>query len=160
MRQPPNRVSSPRPFSRTPSGNTRESPSCRRISSGQTPRRSSTLLPFPATSRAGPLPAHDYPYQCSQLYENIFNVPFAASIALTHSIEIHGEVIPRLSKVNSSGVAWSVTVEKSLLRHRFAFYAGNYRQTTVDRYIQAVPYGFPPKNVYIGFNLLRAWNLK
>ncbi len=77
---------------------------------------------------------------CSGLYEKVFNVPVAASIAITHSIEIHGEVIPRLSKVNSNGVGWSVSVEKSLLRHRFAFWAGNQRQTTVDRYVQAVPY--------------------
>jgi hypothetical protein len=99
-------------------------------------------------------------YRCSGLYENVFNVPIAASIAITHSITIHGEVIPRLSKVNSNGVGWSVTVEKALLRHRFAFFAGNQRQTTVDEYIQAVPIGRSPSNVYIGFNLTRAWNLK
>lgn len=100
------------------------------------------------------------PYRCSGLYENVFNVPVAASIAITHSITIHGEVIPALSKVNSRGVGWSVSVEKSLLRHRFAFYAGNQRQTTVDRYVQAVPDGGRPKDVFIGFNLYRAWNLK
>jgi len=100
------------------------------------------------------------PYRCSGLYENVFNVPIAASIAITHSITIHGEVIPRLSKVNSNGVGWSVSVEKSLLRHRFAFFAGNQRQTTVDEYMQAVPLGRSPSNVYIGFNLTRAWDLK
>jgi hypothetical protein len=100
------------------------------------------------------------PYRCSGLYENIFNVPVAASIAITHSITVHGEVIPALSKVNSRGVGWSVSVEKSLLRHRFAFYAGNQRQTTVDRYVQAVPDFGHPKDVFIGFNLFRAWNLK
>ena len=76
-------------------------------------------------------------FVCSGLYENIFNVPVGLSIALTHSITVHGEVYPRLSKVNSSGVGWSVTVEKSLLRHRFAFFAGNQRQTTVDQYTQS-----------------------
>ncbi len=100
------------------------------------------------------------PYRCSGLYENVFNVPIAASIAITHSITIHGEVIPSLSKVNSNGVGWSVTVEKSLLRHRFAFFAGNQRQTTVDEYIQAVPNGRSPSNIYLGFNLFRAWMLK
>ena len=122
-----------------------------------------TLLspsPVPGDQSCRPSGVQDFPYQCSGLYENVVNVPFAASIAVTHSIEIHGEVIPRLSKVNSNGVGWSVSVEKSLLRHRFAFYAGNQRQTTVDRYIQAVPNGYPPKNVYIGFNLYRAWNFK
>jgi hypothetical protein len=94
---------------------------------------------------------------CSGLYENVFNVPVGVSVALTHSITIHGEVYPRLSEVNSNGVGWSVTVEKSLLRHRFAFFAGNQRQTTVDQYTQAVPFRRDPGNVYIGFNLYRAW---
>jgi len=100
------------------------------------------------------------PWRCSGYYKNVFNVPIAASIAITHSITIHGEVIPRLSKVNSNGVGWSVTVEKSLLRHRFAFFAGNQRQTTVDEYVQAVPIGRAPGNIYLGFNLFRAWNFK
>jgi hypothetical protein len=105
-------------------------------------------------------------YVCSGLYENIFNVPFAASVALTHSITVHGEVYPRLSKVNSSGVGWAVTVEKSLLRHRFAFFAGNMRPTTVDQYAGGLPFvpfplpgRSPAGNVYIGFNLYRAWKL-
>lgn len=100
------------------------------------------------------------PYRCSGLHKDVFNVPIAASIALTHSITIHGEVYPRLSKVNSNGVGWGVTVEKSLLRHRFAFFAGNQRQTTVDEYAQAVPMGQSPNNIYLGFNLFRAWNFK
>ncbi len=79
------------------------------------------------------------PYRCSGLYENVVNIPVGASIAITHSITVHGEVIPALSKVHSKGVGWSVSVEKSLLRHRFAFYAGNVRQTTVDGYVQAAP---------------------
>lgn len=98
-------------------------------------------------------------FNCSGLYENIFNVPVGLSIAITHSITIHGEVTPARSKVNSSGVGWGVTVEKSLLRHRFAFWAGNQRQTTVDQYTGSVPFGRSPSNVYIGFNLFRAWKL-
>ncbi len=98
-------------------------------------------------------------FVCSGLYENVFNVPVGLSIALTHSITVHGEVYPRLSDVNSSGVGWSVTVEKSLLRHRFAFFAGNQRQTTVDQYTQSVLFQRDPGNVYIGFNLYRAWKL-
>ena len=104
-------------------------------------------------------------YQCSGLYENIWNVPVAASVALTHSITLHGEVYPRLSKVNSSGVGWAATVEKSLLRHRFAFFVGNMRPTTVDQYTAGLPYDPfpidrpPGSNVYIGFNLYRAWKL-
>ena len=111
---------------------------------------------------ANPPPATPAPpdFVCSGLYENVFNVPVAASIAITHSITVHGEVIPRLSKVNSNGVGWSVTVEKSLLRHRFAFFAGNQRATTVDKYTGAIPLGRASGDVYIGFNLFRAWKLK
>jgi hypothetical protein len=98
-------------------------------------------------------------YNCSGAYGSLFNVPVGLSIALTHSITVHGEVIPRLSKVNSNGVGWSVTVEKSLLRHRFAFFAGNQRHTTVDQYTGSVPSTQPAGNVYIGFNLYRAWKL-
>ncbi len=87
-------------------------------------------------------------------------MPVGASIAITHSITVHGEVYPRLSKVDSGGVGWAVTVEKSLLRHRFAFFAGNVKGTTADQYTIAVPYAQPAKNVYIGFNLYRAWKFK
>jgi hypothetical protein len=110
-------------------------------------------LPIVPTPPEGPL------FNCSGFYEDIFNVPVGLSIAITHSITVHGEVTPRLSKVNSSGVAWNVSVEKSLLRHRFAFVAGNQRQTTVDQYTGGVPLGRSPGNVYIGFNLYRAWKL-
>ena len=116
--------------------------------------------PIPGDQSCQLVPDQFNPYRCSGLYENVFNVPIAASIAITHSITIHGEVIPSLSKVNASGVGWSVTVEKSLLRHRFAFFAGNQRQTTVDEYVQAVPAGRSAKNIYLGFNLFRAWNFK
>ena len=127
-------------------------------------------LPNDQSCRPNPVTDPNVPpeYICSGLYENIFNVPFAASIAITHSISVHGEVYPRLSKVNSSGVGWAVTVEKSLLRHRFAFFAGNMRPTTVDQYTAGLPFQQvfpgtprpPASNVYIGFNLYRAWKLK
>ncbi|HTR04763.1 MAG TPA: DUF5777 family beta-barrel protein [Thermoanaerobaculia bacterium] len=116
--------------------------------------------PIPGDQSCVFVPDQFNPYRCSGYYKNVFNVPIAASIAITHSITVHGEVIPRLSKVNSNGVGWSVTVEKSLLRHRFAFFAGNQRQTTVDEYMQAVPLGRSASNIYLGFNLFRAWNFK
>jgi Membrane bound beta barrel domain (DUF5777) len=116
--------------------------------------------PLPNDQSCQPLPDSPNLYRCSGHYESVFNVPVAASIAVTHSIAVHGEVVPRLSKANSTGVGWSVSVEKALLRHRFAFFAGNQRQTTVDEYIQAVPFGRSPSNVYIGFNLFRAWNFR
>lgn len=98
-------------------------------------------------------------FVCTGLYENVFNVPVGASIAVTHSITVHGEATPRLSRLNANGVGWAVSVEKSLLRHRFAFFVGNQRSTTVDQYAGAIPLGRSPSNIYIGFNLYRAWKL-
>ena len=100
-------------------------------------------------------------FTCHGIYPNTFNVPVGVSAAITHSITVHGEVTPRLGKANASGVGWCATVEKSLLRHRFAFFVGNQRNTTVDQYTVGVPAGIAirPKDVYIGFNLYRAWKL-
>lgn len=101
-------------------------------------------------------------FTCHGIYANTFNVPVGLSVAITHSITIHGEVTPRLGKANASGVGWSATVEKSLLRHRFAFFVGNQRKTTVDQYSVGVARGdfIQPKDIYIGFNLYRAWKMK
>lgn len=100
-------------------------------------------------------------YNCSGLYEDLFNVPFAASIALTRSITVHGEVTPSLGKANSQGVAWIVSVEKTLLRHRFAFTAGNQRRTTIDQDVFGIPLsGNRPKDIFLGFNIVRQWKLK
>lgn len=122
------------------------------------------------------------------VYRNIFNVPVAASIALTHSITIHGEVIPNYPRdvqltqtlcstpnpenpvpvcqpSNSSlqrispGIGWSVSIEKTLLRHRFSFTAGNLNETTVDQQLASLFNG-KPKNIYLGFNIVRQWKLK
>jgi hypothetical protein len=100
-------------------------------------------------------------YNCSGLYEDLFNVPFAASIAITRTITVHGEVTPSLGKANSQGVAWIVSVEKTLLRHRFAFTAGNQRRTTVDQYATGIPLvANRPKDIFLGFNIMRQWKLK
>jgi hypothetical protein len=100
-------------------------------------------------------------YSCSGLYEDLFNVPFAASIAITRSITVHGEVTPSLGKANSQGVAWIVSVEKTLLRHRFAFTAGNQRRTTVDQYAMGIPLtANRPKDIFLGFNIMRQWKMK
>jgi hypothetical protein len=100
-------------------------------------------------------------YACSGLYEDMFNVPFAASIAVTRSITVHGEVTPSLGKANSQGVAWIVSVEKTLLRHRFAFTAGNQRRTTVDQYAMGIPeLANRPKDIFLGFNIMRQWKIK
>ena len=100
-------------------------------------------------------------YRCSGLYENLWNVPFAASIAITRSITVHGEVTPSLGKANSQGVAWIVSVEKTLLRHRFSFTAGNQRRTTVDQDSFGIPLtANRPKDIFLGFNIMRQWKLK
>jgi hypothetical protein len=105
---------------------------------------------------------------CSGLYRDVFNIPVGVSIALTRSITVHGEVSPRLGRYDSSGVAWIASVEKSLLRHRFSFTAGNQRQTTVDQYAGGLPWASQytsekvngVKGVYLGFNLIRQWKVK
>jgi hypothetical protein len=129
-------------------------------------------IPDPAYSVVRPEP----------FYANVVNVPVAVSVALTHSITVHGEVVPSYSRTDgvtrfdcgpadhpfaacptvsekiSPGVGWIVSVEKTLLRHRFAFTAGNMRETTVDQYLLPSAGGFP-KNVYLGFYLSRQWPL-
>jgi hypothetical protein len=99
-------------------------------------------------------------FLCSGTYDDIFNVPVGLTVSLTRTITLHGEVTPRLSKVNSKGVGWAVSLEKSLLRHRWAFVAGNQRRTTVDQYTESVPFNARAKDIYLGFNIIRNWKLK
>lgn len=104
---------------------------------------------------------------CSGLYRNVFDVPIAVSVAVTHSITLHGEVTPRLGRYDSPGVGWVASIEKSLLRHRFCFTAGNQRQTTVDQYATGLSWGSQytsekvngVKGVYLGFNISRQWKV-
>ncbi len=90
--------------------------------------------------------------------KDVFNVPAALSVAVTRSINVQGEVVPR--RADSPGVGWIVAIEKTVLRHRFAFTAGNLRTTTVDQYIAPDFGDLMPKNIYLGFNLVRQWKLK
>jgi hypothetical protein len=92
------------------------------------------------------------------VHENIFNVPVAAAIAVTHSINVQGEVVPRLSRAASGGVGWIVAVEKTVLRHRFSFTCGNIRPTTVDQSIGPDFLG-RPREYFLGFNIVRQWKL-
>lgn len=91
------------------------------------------------------------------LARDVFNVPVAISVAMTSSINVQGEYVPRH---DSPGAAWIVAVEKTVLRHRFAFTAGNLRPTTVDQYVTYDFAGLPTRNIYLGFNLTRQWKLK
>ena len=134
-----------------------------------------TGQPFPyAVAKSNGTTA--YTVSPAPFYANVFNVPLAVSVALTHSITVHGEVIPSysftagvnhydcggpcptVSEKVSPGVAWIVSVEKTLLRHRFAFTAGNMKETTVDQYLMPYGNGFP-RNIYLGFTLSRQWPL-
>jgi hypothetical protein len=94
----------------------------------------------------------------TSVHENIFNVPAAVAIAVTRSINIQGEVVPRLSRAASGGVGWIVAVEKTVLRHRFSLTCGNIRPTTVDQYIGPDFLG-RPRDYFLGFNLVRQWKL-
>lgn len=108
-------------------------------------------------------------------YANVFNVPLAASVAVTTSITVHGEVVPSYGRTvlvtqagcepcssvpthDSPGVGWVVSVEKTLVRHRFAFMAGNMRETTADQFLLPNFRG-NPKNIYLGFYLTRQWGI-
>lgn len=95
----------------------------------------------------------------NSVHENIFNVPVAVAIAVTRSINVQGEVVPRLARAASGGVGWIVAIEKTVLRHRFSFTCGNIRPTTVDQYVGPDFLG-RPRDYYLGFNIVRQWKLK
>jgi hypothetical protein len=95
----------------------------------------------------------------SPLRKNILNVPFAASIAVTRSVNVQAEVVPaRARAAPSGGVGWILAIEKTVLRHRFSFTVGNLRPTTVDQYIGA-DFSGRPGDYFIGFNIIRQWKL-
>ena len=104
---------------------------------------------------------------CTGLYRHVFDIPVGVSVALTRSITVHGEIMPRLGRYDAPGVAWVASIEKSLLRHRFCFTAGNQRQTTVDQYATGLPWASQytsekvngVKGVYLGFNIARQWKV-
>ena len=89
--------------------------------------------------------------------DNVFNVLFAASASITRTVNIQAEMVPRHAQ--SPGTGWIVAVEKTLLRHRFSFTAGNMKATTVDQYIAPDFQGLPVSNIYLGFNIIRQWKL-
>ncbi len=99
-------------------------------------------------------------------YTDVFNVPFAVSVGVTRTVNVHGEVVPRVGDAGARGTGWIASVEKTVLRHRFAFTIGNLRATTVDQYIgsdfraaAALP-AFRSQDYFLGFNITRLWNLK
>ena len=100
-----------------------------------------------------------YAVQQNSIHRDIFNVPVAVSIAVTRSINVQGEVVPQSGIGGSPATGWIASVEKTVLRHRFAFTIGNIRPTTVDQYI-APDFLGRPGDYYFGFNIVRLWKLK
>jgi hypothetical protein len=92
--------------------------------------------------------------------EDVFNVPAAVAVGITRSINLQGEVIVRRVRYGSPGVGWIAAIEKTVLRHRFAFTVGNVRTTTVDQYTAPDFFAQEVEDTFIGFNLVRQWKLK
>ena len=55
---------------------------------------------------------------------------------------------------------WSVSIEKQVFNHRFALWMGNSQASTVDQYVGGDDSGgVTDRNMKIGFNLIRAFDL-
>jgi hypothetical protein len=117
------------------------------------PRIRVTIIPTYVSRTAGT------PF-VSRPEEDVFNVFGALAVSLSRTVNLQGEVIPRRGRFGSPGVGWLAAIEKTVLRHRFAFTVGNVRNTTVDQYIASDFNGLSPREYYIGFNLARSWKLK
>lgn len=94
-------------------------------------------------------------------FRDVFNVPMAIAIAVTRSVNVQGEFVPKNRDYEESTFGWIVALEKTVLRHRFAFTFGNLRATTVDHYAASDSGGRLSRgDVYLGFNIVRQWKLK
>jgi hypothetical protein len=103
------------------------------------------------------------------LFRDVFNVPVALSVAITRTVNLHGEVYPKNRDFTEdpklpgrqTHIGWIASIEKTVLRHRFAFTVGNMRGTAVDQYTGSDIGGVGvPHDVFLGFNLVRQWKLK
>jgi hypothetical protein len=96
----------------------------------------------------------------TQFQKDVFNVPIILQIKITKSIAVIGEFVPKKNVVPESVAQWSFAIEKQLFNHKFAVWMGNSQATTVDQYIGG-DYGgaVTDRNMRIGFNLARAWDL-
>jgi hypothetical protein len=100
------------------------------------------------------------------LFHDVFNVPVALSIAITRTVNAQGEFYPKNQDFTErpgrrTRAGWVVAIEKTVLRHRFAWTVGNLRATSVDQYTASDFQGVGvPRDVFIGFNLVRQWKLK
>jgi hypothetical protein len=120
------------------------------------PRVSVTIVPtYVSETSAAPF------LKPQPFYDDLINVPAGVSAALGKGWNVHGEVYPGLSDGDSPFTGWIASIEKTVLRHRFSVTCGNMRSTTVDQYVAP---GFSgtgrASDLYLGFNLVRSWNLK
>jgi len=96
----------------------------------------------------------------TQFQKDVFNVPVVLQVKVTKSIAVIGEFVPKKSFLPDSVAQWTVAVEKQIFHHRFAVWIGNTQATTVDQYVGGdYAGGITDKNMKIGFNLSRAWDL-
>ncbi len=98
--------------------------------------------------------------QNTQFQKDVFNVPLILQLKITKSIALIGEYVPTKNVVPDSVGQWSVAIEKQVFNHRFALWMGNSQASTVDQYVGGdYSGGVTDRNVKIGFNLIRAWDL-
>ena len=96
----------------------------------------------------------------TQFQTDVFNVPVVLQLKITKSIAVIGEFVPKKNFLPDSVAQWTVAIEKQIFHHRFAVWMGNTQATTVDQYIGGdYSGGITDKNMKIGFNLSRAWDL-
>ncbi len=96
----------------------------------------------------------------TQFQRSVWNVPLVLQARVTKSIAVMGEYVPRKNYLPESVAQWSVAIEKQIFHHRFAVWLGNTQATTVDQYIGGdYAGGITDRNMKIGFNLSRAWDL-
>lgn len=98
--------------------------------------------------------------QNTQFQRNVFNVPVILQLRITKSIALMGEYVPKKNVVPDSVGQWSVALEKQVFNHRFALWMGNSQASTMDQYIGGdYGGGVTDRNMKIGFNLIRAFDL-
>ena len=91
---------------------------------------------------------------------DVWNVPVIVQIKITKTIALMGEYVPKKNVVPGSVGQWSASIEKQLYNHHFALWMGNSQATTVDQVIGGDYLGgVTDRNVKIGFNLMRAFDL-
>ncbi len=127
------------------------------------PRESSAfgqvLLSYTIANRVTVAAAPSYTKN-TQFQTDVFNVPVVLQLKITKSISLIAEFVPKKSFLPDSVAQWTVAVEKQVFHHRFAVWIGNTQATTVDQYIGGdYGGGITDRNIKIGFNLSRAWDL-